>query len=68
LPLTQPMLPKRLPTQSAAKSKRLPRLLQKLLAFRLRQATTHKALCCCIQNAALLQNRAVFLCLHCTSS
>jgi hypothetical protein len=55
------MLPKRLPTQSAAKSKRLPRLLQKLLAFRLRQATTHKALDCPIQKAALLQDRAAFL-------
>jgi hypothetical protein len=47
--------------QSAAKSKLPPRLLLKLLAFRLRQATTHKALDCPIQKAALLQDRAAFL-------
>jgi hypothetical protein len=55
------MLRKLLPTQSAAKSKLPPRLRLKLLAFQLRQATTHKALDCYKQKAALLQNRAAFL-------
>jgi hypothetical protein len=65
---TQPMLPKLLPTQSVAKIKLLPRLRLKLPAFRLRQATTHKAFDRCIQKAALLQDRAAFLCRRCTSS
>jgi hypothetical protein len=55
------MLRKLLPTQSAAKSKLPPRLLPKPLAFRLRQATTRKAIDCRIQKAALLQDRVAFL-------
>jgi hypothetical protein len=61
LHLTPPTLRKPLPMQSAAKSKLPPRLLLKLLAFRLRQATKHKAFDCRIQKVALLQDRAAFM-------